>query len=172
MGLVFLDVVDFTQWTESNGDHAAVDLLDDLERSVLREIRIGKGKIIKRLGDGFFLAFPTASQAIRASLEMNRSILSSLEPRGLSARISVHTGRPVIWSDDIIGHDVNVTSRLLDNCPAGTIVVSEAAKTLAERRLRTVGFKFLGTVRLRGVERPCLLYAAKRVRRGKNRIPA
>lgn len=169
MGLIFVDIAGFTTWTARNGDEAAVELLDALERLIVRNIRSSKGKVIKRLGDGFFLAFPSASQAVRAALEIGRAVIATSAPLdGCLVRIGVHAGRPIVGADDVIGHDVNITSRLLDHCSPGRIVVSAAAKEAAERRLRTVEFRALSTVVLRGLDERCPIYSASR----RSRAPA
>jgi class 3 adenylate cyclase len=66
-------------------------------------------------------------------------------------RTAIHAGEPLIEHDDLLGHDVNITARLLDHCEPGEIVISEAARQLAGRRLRKVSFSDKRWVKIRGL---------------------
>lgn len=169
LGLVFVDVVNFSSWTARNSDREALRLLDELHACIERCVSVGKGKVIKRLGDGFFLAFPSASQAVRAAVLIDRSVTAATrELNGVRVRIAVHAGHPLASGDDFIGHDVNVASRLLEHCAPGQVVVSQVAKESAERRLRTVRFRYSKRVKLRGVGQIYSVYVAEsRAARGR-----
>ncbi len=152
IGIVFADVVDFTGYTARNGDEAALDLLGDLRKLVERAARSGKGEVIKHMGDGFLLIFPSASQAIRASLALNDSLDRLHSDRDLiKMRIVAHEGSPTITEDDIFGNDVNIAAHLMDNCRPGSVLVSDRAKDHAERRLKKVTFDRRRKVKVQGV---------------------
>jgi class 3 adenylate cyclase len=76
----------------------------------------------------------------------------------------VHAGEPLIEGDDLLGHDVNLTARLLDHCKPGEVIVSEAAKELAEKRLRAVEFGRRRNVKIRGLSSKVAAYSAGRKR--------
>ena len=88
-------------------DEAALALLADHHRSIGPIVRSRGGKVVKRIGDGLMLSFPSAESAVLASLE-----LVEVEPGPLRLRAGVHTGEAVVTPDDLIGHDVNVTARV------------------------------------------------------------
>ena len=75
-------------------------------------------------------------------------------------RIVVHAGEPLVEQDDLLGHDVNLTARLLDQCAPGEVVVSSAAKDLAERRLRKVEFGPPREVKIRGLAGRVTIFTA------------
>jgi class 3 adenylate cyclase len=160
VGIVFVDVVGFTAFTSANGDEAAVELVRRLETLVSGVCRRHEGEVVKHLGDGFLLAFPSASRAVRAALALRDAARKARErdPSFQRVRIAVHAGRPSFVRDDLIGHDVNLTARLLEHCDPGEIVVTEEAKLLAERRLRSLRFSSAGSVKLRGVPEPVGTY--------------
>lgn len=154
VGIVFIDVAGFTQYTADHGDDAAIELLGKLSTLISRSTRAGKGEIVKSLGDGFLLAFPSASQAVRGAVSVRDGSLALRRkdpdfPAQL--RIAVHAGEPLIEQDDLLGHDVNITARLLDHCEPDEIVVSEAACELAERRLKKISFDHPREVKIRGL---------------------
>ena len=66
---------------------------------------------MKPLGDGFLLAFPSASQAIRGALAVKTAVDRKAEGEfELRVRIAVHAGEPAVEQDDLLGHDVNLTA--------------------------------------------------------------
>jgi class 3 adenylate cyclase len=166
VGIVFIDVADFTRFTAEHGDDVAVERLSTLEGLIARAIKSCRGEIVKGLGDGFLLAFPSASQAIRGALAVESSIDRQAD-RGfdLRLRIAVHAGEPLVEQDDLLGHDVNLTARLLDHCKPGKILVSEPAKELAGNRLRTVRFHKAKTFKIRGLAGKVTAYPAEFVAR-------
>jgi class 3 adenylate cyclase len=162
VGIVFADVAGFTTFTATKGDEAAIELIGRLGKLVDRSVKAGKGEVVKRLGDGFLLAFPSASQAVRGAVSLQEAVRSerlSDPTLEVALRIAVHAGEPLIDQDDLLGHDVNLTARLLDCCKPGTVVISEAAKEMAERRLRKIAFGKAKRVKIRGLAGKQTIYA-------------
>jgi adenylate cyclase len=158
---VFVDVADFTHFTAEHGDDAAIELLLDTGRKVSRAVEAGRGELVKRLGDGFLLAFPSPSQAVRAAVKLAEDSGHRGDQRPAARfRIAVHAGKPVVDGDDLLGHDVNLAARLLEHCRPGEVLVSEAAKQGAERRLRSVDFGDKKDVKVRGVSEKVPVYRA------------
>jgi class 3 adenylate cyclase len=162
VGIVFVDVAGFTTFTAERGDEAAIELLGKLNKVVESHTKRCKGHVVKRLGDGFLLAFPSASQAVRGALSLRDGYdnvkLNGRQP--LMLRIAVHAGEPLVEQDDLLGHDVNLTARLLDHCAPGEVIVSEAAKELAEKRLRKVSFGKSKRIKIRGLAGRVTVYTA------------
>jgi class 3 adenylate cyclase len=157
VGIVFVDVADFTSYTVEKGDREALKMLSALNEAITAAIKPSKGESVKNLGDGFLLAFPSASQAVRGAT----AIRSKVKRQGLDVvlRIAVHAGEPLVEQDDLLGHDVNLTARLLDHCSPGEVIVSEAAKNLAEKRLKKVSFRAGRTIKIRGLSTPVRVYS-------------
>ncbi|MDQ3939897.1 MAG: adenylate/guanylate cyclase domain-containing protein [Actinomycetota bacterium] len=153
VGIVFVDVAGFTTYTERYGDEAAIAMLNELHRIVEKKAVACKGQVVKHLGDGFLLAFPSASQAVRGALGLREGArkLKTDEGYQVRLRIAVHAGEPLIEQDDLLGHDVNLTARLLDHCKPDEVLASKTAKELADRRLRKVEFGRERRVKIRGL---------------------
>lgn len=161
VGIVFVDVADFTVLTARQGDATAREVIAELDRLIAGAIKPARGEVVKKLGDGFLLAFPSASQSVRGAREI-RARLKRLKARDdfpIHLRIAVHAGEPLIEGDDLLGHDVNLTARLLDHCNPGEIIVSEAAKELSEKRLRNVDFGRPRSVKIRGLSSRVAAYS-------------
>lgn len=163
VGIVFVDVANFTSLTLELGDRRAIRLIRRLTRLIDKSVGATKGQVVKKLGDGFLLAFPSASQAVRGALTLRDAVLRERrkDPElAIDLRIAVHAGEPLVEEDDLLGHDVNLTARLLDHCDPGEIVVSEAAKEQAERRLRKISFANERRVKIRGLSTKVTVYSA------------
>ncbi|MGH9196753.1 MAG: adenylate/guanylate cyclase domain-containing protein [Acidimicrobiia bacterium] len=163
VGIAFVDVADFMAITAERGDAVASELLSDLQRIIDREIRVVKGECVKRLGDGYLLAFPSASQAVRGAASIREGVRRhrlSDSRFDLKLRIAVHSGEPLLEQADLIGLDVNLAARLLDHCDPDEIVVSETAREAAERRLRKVTFDNKRLVRIEGLSGKIPIYSA------------
>ena len=163
VGIVFADIAGFTAMTERLGDVGAIAILNRVDELVERELARTKGECVKQLGDGFLLAFPSASQAVRGALALREAVGRERlrDPAfEVKLRIAVHAGEPLVTGTDLLGHDVNLAARLLDHCKPDRVVVSEAAKELAERRLKSVAFTTRRSVKIRGLSGRTTLYSA------------
>lgn len=132
--IVFTDLEGFTRFTSLRGDDAALELLAQHHRAVGPLVRSRGGKVVKRLGDGLMLTFPSAEAAVLAALE-----LVEAQPPELRLRAGVHTGEAVITQDDLIGHDVNLAARVTASAKGGQVLATVAVRD-AVGELRGVRF--------------------------------
>lgn len=120
VALVFTDLVRSTALYERIGDVAAYGLVRAHFRELGEVIRANGGAVVKTMGDAVMAAFASASDAIRAALEMLARI--DAQSRGIGAghdfalRIGVHGGPAIVVSAggrlDYFGHVVNVAARI------------------------------------------------------------
>jgi adenylate cyclase len=136
--VVFVDLEGFTTYTAERGDDAALDLLAEHQRVAAGIVRRNGGRVVKHLGDGLMLVFPSAASGVRAAVELVES-----PPEPLKLRAGVHTGQVIVTSDDLVGIVVNVAARVTDLAKGGEVLVTadamEAAGDLAG--LRTSRFR-------------------------------
>lgn len=124
--VVFTDLEGFTRYTARNGDDAAIALLAAHQRVTAPIVRKWGGRVVKTLGDGLMLAFPSAHSAICAVLE-----LVPTAPDPLRMRAGVHTGEVVVTADDLVGNVVNIAARVTDAASGGQILVTTATLAAA-----------------------------------------
>jgi class 3 adenylate cyclase len=132
--IVFTDLQGFTAFTEARGDAAAQELVTEHHRTVGPIVRSRGGRIVKRLGDGLMLSFPSPEAAVLGALD-----LVDDPPEPLRLRAGVHTGRAVVTPDDLIGHDVNVAARVTASVRGGKVVATSQVRD-AVGELRGVTF--------------------------------
>jgi adenylate cyclase len=141
VGVLFLDVVGFTNFCEQFRDDPAQvlrplqELIERFEKTVSRH---GVQKI-KTIGDAFLgvagLLDPDPKPALtllRCGLDLVQDVLS--HPIGWQVRVGVHIG-PVVtgilgqqqFSFDLWGHTVNAAARIESNGQPGRVTLSEEA---------------------------------------------
>jgi class 3 adenylate cyclase len=157
--VVFTDLVGFTEFTDALGDAAAVDLIERQLAVVGEAIgAAGEGRIVKEIGDGLMLWFPSATVALEAA----RSIRDGLcRARGegfpLAIRIGVHAGKAVQRGDDLVGHMVNVASRIADAAGPDEVLVSEDVLRAASLSGDRSTSQPIGAVYVKGIAAPVWL---------------
>lgn len=109
------DVVGFSRLTalDEEGTIRALTLCHDHIAELVRE---HSGRIFGSAGDGLVAEFPSAVQAVRCSVEIQRRLLRHFEDfpgeRRLEFRIGINLGDVVVSGGDLLGDGVNVAARL------------------------------------------------------------
>jgi class 3 adenylate cyclase len=154
--VVFSDLSAFTAFTVAEGDRTAGRLLTNHYGVVDRIVKSRGGAVIKRLGDGHLLAFPGPEAAVMASLELVEEA-----PDPLPLRVGAHAGEVMMVGDDIIGHVVNVASRVADAANGGEALVTTEVKDPAAL-VGGVAFDLSRPRPLKGLGDPMPLWLARR----------
>ena len=135
LAVMFTDIEGFTACAAMRGNGAALRLLRRHDRAALPAIRAHRGRLVKRLGDGLMVAFADPVEALAAALVMQRAAAD------VRLRIGIHAGQARARAGDLVGHDVNVASRIADRAGGGEILVSERVRAAADGL--AVGFRKL-----------------------------
>ncbi|WP_040798652.1 adenylate/guanylate cyclase domain-containing protein [Nocardia higoensis] len=129
VAIVFSDIEGSTALNERIGDEAWVRLLDRHEKLIRKLVAAHGGHVVKNQGDGFMIAFAEATQAVRCSLEIQRSlgkvVTKAIGPDNVRVRIGIHTGKSVRRGDDLFGRNVAMAARVAGQASGGEILVSE-----------------------------------------------
>jgi adenylate cyclase len=121
--VVFSDLEGFTSFTSERGDIEASALLTDHYDAVEAITKSRGGRVVKKIGDGHMLAFPEPSAAVMASLD-----LTGAAPKPLRLRAGAHRGPVVQTDDDLLGHVVNVASRVTDLASGGESLITRQVR--------------------------------------------
>ena len=161
--IMFTDIVGFTEFTALRGDGEALALLTAQEQ-IVRSVLGGPARIVKDMGDGLMIWFEDPCAAIEAALCMQdrfeETTMESDAP--LSVRIGVHAGQQTRRGEDLVGHDVNVASRIMSLAGAGEVLTSEATVRAIADVPATLIFERLGPAVMKGIPTPVDLYRAAR----------
>lgn len=114
------------------------------------------GVVFKTVGDAFYAAFSSGSEAVRAALEFQRGLAFQEWGRAVPrARAALHTG----WADerggDYFGPTLNRVARLLITGHGGQVLLSAATAELARSTLpEGCSLSDLGHHRLKDLQQP------------------
>jgi predicted ATPase len=86
-------------------------------------------------GDGIFVAFATAPEALAASRELTEALASG----PVRMRVGVHTGTALLTEEGYVGEDVHRAARIAAAGHGGQVLVSESTAALVEEHLRPLG---------------------------------
>ena len=119
------------------------------------------GRIVKSMGDGVLVEFPSAVDAVRCAVEiqdhMSEHNAGTQADRRMEFRIGINLGDVIVEGDDIHSDGVNVAARLEALAePGGTCVSSEVYRQV-EGKVRAA-FDDLGDHALKNIERPIQVY--------------
>jgi class 3 adenylate cyclase len=170
--IVFTDIVDSSVLVSTLGDQAARDRIrqhDDILREV---VRTHDGTEIERAGDGFMIAFSTASRAVAFAVELQHRFaqLAGDAPPGLQVRIGMETGEVIAEEQGYFGRTVFLASRISDLATGGQILVSQATKLIAEPS--GFSFRHAGDHELKGLGGPHAVFEVDWQDEPPGRLPA
>jgi adenylate cyclase len=114
------------------------------------------GRIVKLMGDGALVEFPSVVDAVQCALAIQKAITETGDQRIL-LRIGVNLGDIIIEGDDIYGNGVNVAVRLQQMADPGGICISG---TVFEQIDGKVDYKFadLGSHQIKNISKPIRVY--------------
>src|SRR5687767_7813078 len=133
---------------------AALARHDELLRLTIEE---RGGYVFKTVGDAFCCAFTTATEALDAALEVQRTLFEEewQETSPLKVRMALHTGAAEERNGDYFGPPVNRVARLLSIGHGGQVLISLPTSELVRDHLRAgVSIRDLGERRLKDLLRP------------------
>ena len=161
--IMFTDIVGFTEFTALRGDDEAIELLS-LQEGIVTEELGDESRIVKQLGDGLMIWFADSCAAIETGLRLQERFEEAAWDRDMPlwVRIGLHSGQQSRRGDDLIGHDVNVASRIVNLADSGEVLASEATVRSADGGVPDVEFKRLGPVVMKGIPNPINLFRAER----------
>jgi adenylate cyclase len=160
----FTDIVNFTAYTQTEGDDAALATLKRQEQVARQILRSRGGAIVKRLGDGLMLRFPTAPAGVAGILDLfDRLGGDDLGDFGkMQMRAGLVTGRPLKHGTDLVGSDVNLAARVTSVAKADQLLVTEDVVLGCGDDLPGVSFKARGRKKLKGFDDRVDLWEAGR----------
>ncbi len=133
--ILSLDVVGFSRMMQG-GSKSLLKTLNTLYRDLVTPIvEQNSGRVVKLLGDGALIEFPSAGQALEAAIAVQTDLREPDHPYSVPERIQLraglHVGDVTVDGDDIFGDGVNIAARLQAAAEPGGILVSKVLCDLA-----------------------------------------
>jgi class 3 adenylate cyclase len=138
-------------------------LISDHQRIVRAAFARHRGQEVDTQGESFFAIFATATEAVLAALDTQRSLAAHTWPDGAEVRIriGVHTGQASAAGERVFGLAVHRAARIAAAGGGGQTLISETTRALLddeERELPRTSLRDLGPQELKDFERPIRLY--------------
>lgn len=158
--LMFTDMVNSTQITNSLGDAKAQTVLAKHHEIVRQALLDHEGREVDRAGDGFLTCFASVSQAVTCAVAIQRAFhsynSSGALPTEIQVRIGLGAGEPLADGNALFGSTVNLTARICASAEPGQILASRVVRELCSGKSFT--FRRCGEANLKGFPDPVELH--------------
>lgn len=157
------DVKGYSRLMEEN-EEATIRDLASLRREAFAVIHEHAGRVVDSPGDNVLGEFPSAVEAVRCAVTLQRNLRESNErkpeDRRMELRIGIHLGDVVADGDRIYGDGVNIAARLEGLAEPGGVLISESVRLTVGSRLPVV-FEFAGEHQLKNISNPVRAYRVR-----------
>ena len=151
--VMFTDLKGSTAIADLQGDLAARMIIKKHNDILMPIMKDNNGILVKTMGDGTMSYYENSLDAVKAGLQIQKSISAYNETiegqAAIQIRIGISTGKAIVEENDIFGDVVNIASRFESSCQPGEIYISDNThKGLGEnkedffiRHIRMIRFK-------------------------------
>ncbi len=151
------DVVGYSRLMEIDEADTVVRLQSTREIMIDPKIAAHNGRVVKLMGDGELIEFPSVVDAVRCAVEIQQAMAECNEElpadKRLEFRIGVNLGDVIVEGQDIYGDGVNVAARLEELADHGGVLISER-RTIKSRESSTTGSIFWVSAKSRTSKSP------------------
>jgi class 3 adenylate cyclase len=158
--VMFTDICDSTSANERLGDDAWHDVLAHYRAVVRSVVASRSGSEIATAGDGFLLSFDSPAEAVMAGVDIQHALADAraADPTVPHTRIGLHAGDVVDDGTDVLGHVVNLASRVSSAAEPDEILVTEP---VADQLVGSLRVEDRGLQPLKGLSQPRHLLAVR-----------
>lgn len=149
---LFTDIEGSTHLARTLGDRRYSETLAEHRRILREAVAASAGQEVDTQGDGFFVAFRSAADGIRAALAAQQALHDHPWPSGTSLRVrmGLHTSVPVSAEGRYVGVGVHRAARICQASHGGQVLLSQTTADLVEGDLPDgVSLRDLGEFRLK-----------------------
>jgi adenylate cyclase len=121
------------------------------------------GRVAEMAGDALLLEFPSAVNALRWAVDVQRAVTSrhnESDPPAISLRIGINVEDVIVDGGMLQGDGVNIAARIHQTAEPGQIVVTSVVRDYVSGRL-PVTFHDLGTPHLKNIARAVRVFAVE-----------
>lgn len=119
--ILFTDIVGYTTMMQRD-EHAAMDAVRKYQVVLHQQVTLHHGQVQNHYGDGSLSLFPSAVQAVKCALEMQKELLDA--PM-VEVRMGLHIGEIYTEDGKVFGDGVNIASRIESIGQGGTVLFSK-----------------------------------------------
>ncbi len=161
MAILAADVVGYSQLMEADEEGTYARLRAHRVELADPTVARHNGRIVKLMGDGALVEFPSVVEAVQCAIELQRGMVARNDgvpdDQRIVFRMGVNLGDVIIEDGDIYGGGVNVAARLEGLADPGGILISGTAYDQVAGRL-DCDLEFVGEQQVKNIERPVRVY--------------
>ena len=151
--IMFTDIAGYTALSAKD-ENKALELLDTQKQILTPIIEEFNGTLHKEMGDGLLFTFPTVTEAVKCGIKIQEDTKANAD---LNLRIGIHEGEITLKDGDVLGDDVNVSSRIEPFSAIGGIAISGKVQQNISS-LTEFETKYIGKPKLKGVAQKVEVY--------------
>ncbi len=156
-------------------EEATLGTLNRYRALAVERINAHSGRLVSTAGDSLLATFPSVTDAVECSLEVQRRIERANARRDaarrMEFRVAVHVGDVIEQTGDIFGDGVNIAARLQALALPGGVCVSAAAAGALTGQIKVL-LDDLGPQALHNIDRPIQAYRLRPLPGRKGPAPA
>jgi adenylate cyclase len=153
---LFADISGYSRLTELQGDEAAAEMAISFAEAVQRLADAHGVDVVKSSGDAVMVHGAVAARVVRLGVALVTEPFWGISRPPIHA--GIHTGPAISRAGDWWGGVVNVASRVADAARPGQLLITEASRRAAGRRL-SIPLQCLGPLRFKNISNPVRVYA-------------
>ena len=158
------DVAGYSRLMGVDEEGTLAALKADRRKIIDPKIAEHRGRIVKTTGDGALVEFPSAVDAVRCAMEIQRAMAERnadvAEDRRIEFRIGINVGDIIIDEGDIYGDGVNIAARIETLARPGAICVSGNAYQQIKGKL-ALDISDMGEQQLKNIAEPVQVYSVR-----------
>jgi adenylate cyclase len=155
------DVVGYSRLMEADEEGTRSRFNGCLQSIVKPTLEEHAGRLVKTMGDGFLVEFPSVLGAVQAAVDIqsgwSRHQQDEPADKRLQLRIGVHSGDVIVEGDDIHGDGVNIAARLEGLAEPNGICISAMIREGIRNKV-DVALSDLGEKSLKNIAEPVHVY--------------
>src|SRR5260370_32855082 len=164
MAILAADVAGYSKLMGADEEGTLARLKAHRHRLVDPKITKHRGRISKTTGDGLLAEFPSAVDAVRCAVEVQRGMIAGNvdvpSKKKFKFRVGINVGDIMLHGGDIFGDGVNVAARLENLAEPGGICVSGRVQEDVRDKL-DIAFEDMGEQKLKNIARPVRVYRVR-----------
>jgi class 3 adenylate cyclase/TolB-like protein len=156
--IVCMDLAGYSRLMKADEEGTLKRLKACRSEAIDPEIGEFGGRIVKTIGDGLLIEFPSVVDAVRCAVNIQRGMArrnaGDDEKRRMQFRIGVNLCDVIVDGDDIYGDGVNITARLEASADVGGISVTGSVYEDVVDKLEGIRFEDLQQLTFKNIDRP------------------
>lgn len=158
---MFTDMVGYSALARED-EGMARELVDDQRVIIRNALKLHDGKELQTTGDGFFIEFASAVNAVECAIRIQTEIFEKSrflpEDRRIKIRIGIHIGDIISNGEDLYGNSVNIAARIEPMARPGGICISRQVFEQVNEKIEGIHFKQAGKTSLKNIRGGADLY--------------